>query len=202
MVELQNGKKSNKYDEIELYHIERVGEDRWETLNFRIHQSWNNINLVAINTRVNTNGEVPSGTVELKHGPEWNPGEFYNSKSLTGKRWDVVKQEYLQDGSLFGARKYIIDADKTFTTQIGECTRYQELRSDISVWYTTLKRNLTFDEKLGYASGMWSKQDSKLGMMIPDFSKKPTQVDMTIYVNKESTSAEKRFALYKDIPTV
>ena len=79
LVELQNGKNSNKYDEIELYHIERVGEDRWETLNFRIHQSWNNINLVAINTRLNTNGEVPKRELELKHGSEWNPGEFYNS---------------------------------------------------------------------------------------------------------------------------
>lgn len=113
-----------------------------------------------------------------------------------------MKQEYLSDGSMFGPRKYTIDADKTFTTQIGECTRYQELRSNISVWYVTLTRQLTFDEKLGYASGMWSKQDSKLGMMIPDFSKKPSQVSMTVYVNKESTSAEKRFTLYMDVPIV
>lgn len=78
---MHGGRTANKYDEVEMYHIERVGESRWESTFFRMHQNWNDpqrmhrnwkdIQLLAVSTMVNTDGEVPFG--ELKHGADWNP---------------------------------------------------------------------------------------------------------------------------------
>lgn len=130
-VEMHGGRTANKYDEVELYHIEQVGESRWETTFFRMHQNWKDIQLLAVCTMVNTDGEVPFG--ELKHGADWNPSAFYNGDRLYDERWDVTKGEYLKDGSKFGHRKYVIDPKYSLSTVANKCTSKVSEESNLLV---------------------------------------------------------------------